>query len=235
MALQYYLAENLLTPDPNDYIARTHNVTSITLQQILDRMMERGYSFKRTDAHSAVDAFFKEIGFIIAEGNSINTPYINTKPVMSGVYNSPNDTFDSARHKLQTRVQAGVTIKAATEKITVQKITPPATGAQITAIVDKTTGDTNSTLTANAPIEITGKNIKLITADATNGVFFIAADGSEQTTPLVVLNEPRRLLVMTPALVAGDYTVEVRTTYSGGGNPSKTLRTYRFRKTLTVS
>ena len=40
--LKYALRENLLTPEPNDYMAQVTDSQSYDLQKVIDKMIERG-------------------------------------------------------------------------------------------------------------------------------------------------------------------------------------------------
>lgn len=233
MPLQYYLADNVLTADPNDYAAKPTNVRSYTLDEIIKRISNKGMTLTEVDISAVLKAYHAEIGEIIADGNAVNTPLFNAQPSVSGVFNSPLDEFDNTRHRINTNLSNGTVIRNATAQISVQKVSPPASGTQITAVMDKTTNTTNDQLTANAPIEIVGKKIK-ITPDADAGVFFVASDGTATPAAMLVTNNPSNLVVMTPALSSGSYFLEVRTYFSGGGNSLKTIRIERFFKVLTV-
>lgn len=234
MPLQYYLAENLLTPDPNDYAAKPINVRSYALEEIINRMANKGMTLTKVDISAVLQAYHDEISSIIADGGAINTPLFNAQPSISGVFNEATDSYDATRHKIKANLSGGTMIKEAITKISVNKVAAPASGTQITAVIDKTTNTTNNQLTANAPIEITGSRIK-VTDDITAGVFFIAADGTESQATMIVTNNPSNLVVMTPTLVSGEYVVEIRTFYSGGGKPLKDIRTTRLSKKLSVA
>ncbi len=63
--------------------------------------------------------------------------------------------------------------------------------------------------------QVNGHRLKFDQADPTQGVFFIAVDGSETRASLMVKNTARQLIFEAPAgLAAGDYTLEVRVNYS---------------------
>jgi hypothetical protein len=233
MPIQYYLAENLLTPDPNDYVAKATNVRSYTLEEIIDRMASKGMTLTKVDITAALQAYHDEIGAIIADGNAVNTPLFNAQPSITGVFNDINDGYDAARHKIKLNLSGGMVIKTAIERVAAHKVAAPAQGTQITAIIDKTSNSTNDQLTANAAIEITGTKIK-VTDEEEAGVFFIAADGATSRAAMMITNNPSSLIVMTPNLESGKYMVEVRTYYSGSSTPLKTLRIARSNKTFTV-
>ncbi|NJN98781.1 MAG: DUF4469 domain-containing protein [Anaerolineales bacterium] len=79
--------------------------------------------------------------------------------------------------------------------------------------------------------EINGYRLKFDEADPTQGIFFIAADGSASRASLMVKNSRRQLIFEAPAgLTAGDYTVEVRSSLGNGH-----VRVGHLPATLTVA
>jgi hypothetical protein len=233
MPLHYYLTENLLTTDTNSYVGKPTNVRSYALEEIINRIASKGMSLTKVDITAVLQAYHNEIGIIIADGNAVNTPLFNAQPSITGTFNDINDNYDTARHRIKLNLTGGTIVKKAIKQVAIRKVAAPAQNTQITAIIDKTTNTTNDQLTANAAIEVTGTKIK-VTDEAEAGVFFIAADGTTSRAAMMITNNPSSLILMTPNLESGTYTVEVRTYYSGGGSVLKTLRIARFNKTLTV-
>lgn len=233
MPLHYYLTDNLLNTDTNDYVAKSSNVRSYTLEEIIDRMAGKGMSLTKVDISAVLQAYHNEISNIIADGSAVNTPLFNAQPSISGTFNSMTDTYDPTRHKIKTNLTGGKVIKEAATKISFNKVPAPAQNTQITAVIDKTTNSTNDKLTKNAPIEITGNKIK-ITTEQGAGVFFIADSGAETQAAMIISNNPSSLIVMTPNLENGKYWVEIRTFYTSGGSPLKNIRTTRFSKLFTI-
>src|SRR5699024_8087504 len=91
----------------------------------------------------------------------------------------------------------------------------------------------NQTLTPGAPAEIRGSDLKVDPADTSQGVFFIAADGTETRAATIMRNMPSNLIFMVPGgLAAGEYEVEVRMQPKDN---STDIRSGRLNGTLTVS
>jgi hypothetical protein len=80
--------------------------------------------------------------------------------------------------------------------------------------------------------QIEGHRLKFDPTDAAQGIFFIAADGTETQVAIVGRNKPADLMFMVPdTLTAGEYTLEVRATIHG----STDVRTGALEAPLTVS
>jgi hypothetical protein len=66
-------------------------------------------------------------------------------------------------------------------------------------------------LTPGGMGKIEGHRLKFDPTDAAQGIFFIAADGTETQVAIVGRNKPADLMFMVPdTLTAGEYTLEVR-------------------------
>ena len=233
----YSLRDNPLTEDPNDKLAQFEGVKSLSKTDILDRAVNRGNTMTRTDFLAAINAYEEEIAFITAEGNTVNTPLINTSLSISGVFTDGNDSFDSRRHTLKINVTAGTALKEAASKIKLTKVQGSGKVPWITNVRDtlSTQGDEQGTVKAGSVIELTGARLKFDTADSEQGVFFIVESGDIRLTQ-VVENKPSRIIAMVPlGIIPGSYTVEVRSRTSTGGTAIKTLKKGTFERTVTVT
>ena len=66
------------------------------------------------------------------------------------------------------------------------------------------------------------------------GVYFIGSDGAEHKVSIIGENKPSNLMVMVPTLATGDYTLEVRTQYTGRTKFVKQTRIGVFNKVLVI-
>ena len=95
--LKYSLVENLLTDRPDDYSAQTHCVTSLDKEAIIKRMLQRGNLLTRTDILAVLNGFEETVTDALLEGNNLTLPLFNTSFSISGVFESPLDSFDGNR------------------------------------------------------------------------------------------------------------------------------------------
>lgn len=234
----YSLRDNPLTEDPNDKLAQLEGVKSFSKEQVIERILNRGNTMTKTDLLASWNTIEEEIGFITAEGNTVNTPLFNTSLSISGVFVNGDDSFDPRRHTLKVNVTAGTALKEAAAKIKLTKVQGNSAIPWITGVRDTLSAadDTSGSLKAGSVIELTGARLKFDATDAEQGVFFVA-NGAETRCAQIVENKPTRILAVLPATVtAGEYTVEVRSRYSGAsGKETKTLKKGAFEKTVTVT
>ncbi|MDR1458892.1 MAG: DUF4469 domain-containing protein [Bacteroidales bacterium] len=232
--MDYFLLDNPLTEDPDDQIAIVANVRTYTDSQIVQRMMKRGTSLTETDILAVVNSYHSEIGLIIEEGDGINTALINAQPAIGGKFNSVNDSFDKARHAVNYGVNFSKPIRLKIAGYRMNKVQTPETGPVVASVKDSVSGLSDGALSAGGVLEISGKCLKIFTDIPDNGVFFIAAGGTEYRAATFVENKPSRLIVMIPELPSGTYSLEIRTNFIKVATPGKQLRKARFGKPLTM-
>jgi hypothetical protein len=233
--LQYTTVENLLTAAPNDYSAQPVNVRSYQFPEIIRRILARNPGLSEAQLTSAINEFVEEVSIITAEGDAVNTPLINTNLSIQGVLDSAADVFDAKRHRVRINVNAGVKLAAAVAKVKPQKTDVAEPLPHIVEVRDFVSGTVNETLTAGGVVQIRGSRLKFMTDDDANGIFLTDANGASIKLTVIAENKPARLMAMLPAdLPAGEYAVEVRSTYAAVGKPTKTLKTGRFNKILAA-
>ncbi|MCG8525528.1 MAG: DUF4469 domain-containing protein [Opitutales bacterium] len=233
--IRYYLNENLLTPDEDDYMAQVSDVRSHDMDAILERMLERGTSLSKADAKLVLEVFESTITDILEDGGAVNTPLFNVSPSVSGVFEGAEDRFDPTRHRVNLNLNPGKLLRDAEGQIETEKVTVADPIPFITQVIDAISGTTNDQLTPGGVMTLVGSRLKLITDDEDNGIFLISeADDTETKCTVIVDNKPARLIAMIPeGLTAGAYELEVRTTWTGK-KPTSTMKIGRFGKSLNA-
>ncbi len=232
--MDYFLVDNLLTPDPKDRVAIVTAVKTHTEDDIVKRMKLRGNLLTETDIRAVVFAYQDELGLIVEEGGGINTKLFNAQPSITGKFDDSIDSFDATRHKVRYNINFSKTVREKIAKIKTHKVAAPTTGPVIAQIKDSVSGLNDGTLSAGGTLEIFGTRLKVLTEVDSNGVFFIAADGTEYQVATLSENKPSKLIVIIPPLPAGTYKLEVRTNYIVTKDPGKQLRKVQFDAPLNM-
>jgi len=233
--LKYSLTENLLTPDEGDYMAQVADVRSYDMEDILERMLDRGTSLSKGDAQLTLQVFEETLTNILKDGGAITTPLFNIYPSVSGVFRGAEDRFDSSRHRVNLNLNPGKKLRDAEAAIETEKVNVADPVPMIIQVIDTLSSTTNDQLTPGGVMTLVGSRLKVIPDDATNGIFLIAdSNGAETKCPTLVENKPARLIAMIPSgLASGTYTLEVRSNYSSGV-ATQTTKVGRFSKSLTI-
>jgi hypothetical protein len=233
------LYDNVLTENPNDFIARVISEKSLTIADIARSAQNRGgANISAETMQHAVNLFLKEMSYCLCDGFSINTGFFIAQTLIKGVFNSANENFDREKHSVSFDFHQGSLLRQELANIEVDIIGVADTSCMITQVIDVKTGSVNDLLTPNRNLKISGSKIKIIGEKEANGVYFVNQETQERMkvdTSDIVTNNPSELIVVIPALAAGSYQLELITQFSGSGNVIlKESRSTLLEKTLTV-
>ncbi|MDR3246352.1 MAG: DUF4469 domain-containing protein [Prevotellaceae bacterium] len=238
--IKAYLYDNALTKDnSNDFVARVSAERSLSVKDICDSAGTRGGAdISATAMEHGVNLWLKELAYQLCDGYSVNTGWFTAGVHIKGVFDSPNEHFNSEKHTVLFEFQQGSLLRKELESVSVDILGVAETGLAIFQVLDVKTGSVNELLTPERNLKISGHKIKIAGDNNANGVYFVNRDTQERTqvdVSDIVTNNPSELIVVIPALAAGTYRVEVTTQF---GSNSKTLlnesRTTVFDKLLSV-
>lgn len=231
MSITYVLIENHLTSDPNDYMARVYPVSVAEQEQVIERMIQGGSTVTRADIYSVLENYYATVETIVLEGKNVNTPLANFRSAIKGVFKGAEDSFDPDRHRIVAVVDAGKRLRNSIRNHA-QAIKGEAIQTRPNPVDyrDATSGNQrNSVLTPNGLGKLLGYRLKFEEGDESQGIFFLAEDGSATRVTVVGQNQPRELVFSVPDLAAGQYTLEVRAVFGDDD-----LRRGKLEAILTV-
>lgn len=232
MTIEYALYPNPLTDGPDDQRAIVQNQESRTTEDVIDEIISRGSTVTRAEALAVIEEYEAIIAKFIADGDRVNTDLMRVSCSISGVFEGTDDQFDSSRHQVNLNFSAGPRLQEATEDTVTEKVRGKQRRPRIRNVEDHGSGTNNSTLTPGDAINITGSMLKHDPNDKQQGVFLLAADGTEIKMDPAIYNKPKTLIVMVPADVpSGEYELEVRSIV----RRTATIRRGRFDSSLRVS
>lgn len=236
--IKAYLYDNLLTPDPNDFVARVSSERSLSVADICHSAATRGGADVSDAAMShAVELFLKEMAYRLCDGFAVNTGYFTAMPVVRGVFLSPNETFDPQRHTLQFQFTQGELMRREIEDVEVKIMGVAETGLYIGQVEDMKSRTVNEVLTPGFNLRVTGTKLRVVGDKPGVGIFFRETATNTATKVDegdIVINNPSELMIIIPALPAGTYQLEVTTQYSTGNKLLKEVRSAVFDRPLTV-
>jgi hypothetical protein len=237
--IKAWLYENQLTDDPNDLSARVSAERALSVRDICESAVARGGADINAAAmEHAVELFHKEMAYRLCDGFSVNTGWYNVSAHIKGVFASPTEAFDPAKHTITVEFRQGAELRRELGMVSVDIQGKAETGFFIAEVTDLRTKSVNDLLTPGRNARITGGKLKVEGSDPSCGVYFVnEADDSRVKVDEedIVENQNAHLLVIVPALAAGAYRLEVTTQYMGGGKLLKTPRTAVSDRPLTVA
>lgn len=236
--IKAYLYDNLLTPDPNDFVARVSSERSLSVADICHSAATRGGADVSDAAMShAVELFLKEMAYRLCDGFAVNTGYFTAMPVVRGVFLNPNETFDPQRHTLQFQFTQGELMRREIEDVEVKIMGVAETGLYIGQVEDMKSRTVNEVLTPGFNLRVTGTKLRVVGDKPGVGIFFretVTNTATKVDEADIVINNPSELMIIIPALPAGTYQLEVTTQYSTGNKLLKEVRSAVFDRPLTV-
>lgn len=236
--IKAYLYDNLLTPDPNDFVARVSSERSLSVADICHSAATRGGADVSDAAMShAVELFLKEMAYRLCDGFAVNTGYFTAVPVVRGVFLNPNETFDPQRHTLQFQFTQGELMRREIEDVEVKIMGVAETGLYIGQVEDMKSRTVNEVLTPGFNLRVTGTKLRVVGDKPGVGIFFretVTNTATKVDEADIVINNPSELMIIIPALPAGTYQLEVTTQYSTGNKLLKEVRSAVFDRPLTV-
>ena len=233
------LYPNLLTEDPNDYVARVVSERTLSVKEICKEAVGRGGAATTAEAmEHNVNLFLKEMGYQLSDGFSINTGFFTANALIRGVFNSPTETFNADKHAILYQFNQGDLLRKELSSVAVEITGVGDSSINISEVLDVKTGSVNDLLTPNRNLRIKGYKLKLAGDNPAVGVYFVNQATGERTKveiSEIVTNNPAELIIVTPELVAGTYTLEVTSQFSGSSNSLlKEPSTSVLDKVLTV-
>ena len=232
-----WLYDNVLTENPNDFILRIASEASLNVDDISQSAVKRGGADISAAAMThAVNLWLEEMGYRLCDGFSVNTGWFTASVSVRGVFDSPAEKFNPARHAILFDFQQGSLLRKELAGIEVQILGVADAALAIMQVTDIRTGSVNDLLTPNRNLRINGSKLKITGDNPANGICFINTQTQERIAvdaADIVNNNPSELIIVIPALTAGTYHLEVTTQFSGSA-PLKEPRKCIFDKPLTV-
>ncbi|MGC9151725.1 MAG: DNA-binding domain-containing protein, partial [Microbacter sp.] len=166
--------DNLLTEDPNDYVARVSSERTLSIADIAHSAVTRGgASVSAADMEHHVNLFLKEMAYQLCDGFSINTGYFTATTLIKGVFNSPSETFNPSKHSVLFQFNQGDTLRKEIPNIEVEIMGVADNSITMTQVTDVKTGSVNDVITPNRNLRIKGYKVKIAGDNPAVGISFV--------------------------------------------------------------
>jgi hypothetical protein len=217
MALPYYLVDNPLTPDPNDFRGELELQGCKNLKDIVDRILKNNVGISESELLAVLDQEQKAIKEFLENGYKVDTGLLTIRPTIKGVFHTATEVFTKGKHELKVRISPKSTLKAVVDKLNLVKVVGSKATPVVVAFDDMISKTRNSTVTPGKTAKIFGDKLKFDGEDNEQGIFFINNKGAATRVAEYVETGNKKLIFNIPqALPKGSYTLEVRTKTSAG-------------------
>jgi hypothetical protein len=233
-----WLKLNQLTQDiENDYVAEVSTVgKTLRNEDIARAFQEQGSELQYETLLDILNRADRLRVQKVQEGYSVLTGTTHITPRVHGSWIGSAARFDPEKHRISADLTPSAELRAAFEEVGVEILGEKDSGAVINLVTDVATGKTDGTITVNDDIIIEGEKIKIAPGDRPGvGVFFVDESGTETpVTHHLTQNDPKKVVVRVPALLAGTYSLVIKTRFSQSSTLLKEIRTLTYRLPLTA-
>lgn len=212
MSLEYYLLPNRLRPESDQYMAVSRSPKTHTLEDLLEHMVREGSTITKAEGLAVFEEILLGIAGLISKGDSLNSPLVNIRPAIRGVFEGADDRFDPDRHRIALNITAGRRLKEVLDQVPTTRITAKKRIPAPRHYHDHHSGTRDEVITPARGARLTGTLLKFDESDQNQGIFFINLDEETETrvdSP-ILKNKPGELIFLNPALPPGYYRLEVR-------------------------
>ena len=236
----YYLQDHTITPEDNDRIAKVQTGSTVTLEDIADRICKERSEYRKETLMNIFNMGVQTALDFLSECRVVNDGISIVEPVIGGVFMESNEydpNKNSCYYKARTTVAVQALQKSARGKYS--GYTVENGGATIEGIVDMTTGATDGTVTPNELITIIGKKIRVVpeegdTVESCITYTNVLTDTVMAQTSVLATNDPQKIILKLPMLPAGEHRLTIKTLFSSSNTNLKSPRYITAKMKLKV-
>lgn len=231
------LKKNVLTDDPNDFVAIVQSKGNAVLSDIIDELVAEGMEIKRETAIDVVSRFNRKAADLALSGYSVNTGLVYMRPVIKGTFY--DKVWNAENNSVYITINQGIDLRNAVAETVVEITGELSDPLELLGVTDSTTGKTDGTLSRGRNAELKGSYLKIAGDNTECGISFMNT-ANKTITKLspgdIVINEPSRLLILVPATLApGEYQLSITTQFSGGANLLKQPRNISYDTPIIIA
>ncbi len=230
MAIKYTIFRHRLRNHRTGYSARVVSSGTVNYDELVEMVAKNHTTITKADTLGTLENYEQLIVDLVREGKTVVTRHAIYQPVIQGDFDGVDDRFDWSRHEIGVRVRAGKRWRRALTDIHVVKVDVDQPQPSPKDFWDLTTGQHCGVLTPGGQGKLQGHNLRFAEEDPQQGVFFVDQDRRATRVESLTLNDPSLLIFAIPALVPGQYVLEVRCTIRGG----EVVRAGRLHEELRV-
>lgn len=207
-----------VSPESQKQFGRVVTTKTLTEEDIVRRIAERGTEFHPSTIKAALELFMEMAEEELLNGASVNIGPANLKLGMYGTFNKNEEHWDSETHKIELQVTPLGAFKRKMEEANIIIRGGASVGPCINTFHDKITGKTNECISPGGAVILEGSRMKIAGTHESNGIELIHVEtgtGWKISANTLVDNYPQKVIFITPAdLLPGEYLLKLTTQYS---------------------
>jgi hypothetical protein len=212
MKIQYYLIENLMTPDPDDCRAQVTGYEVVTEKELIEFVTRKGSGVTTAEAKGNYEEFIGALDYFLKQGFGITTEFIIIQPVIQGVFINKDDKFDPHRHTIRYRSRLGKRYNRVTEDVKTEKHEIPVLTPLPLSLEDISSTTVNDTITPGGTAILHGQRLKFNQDDPQQGIFFVIPEREEEFRVNRILshNASQVVFLIPSNMPSNTYVLELR-------------------------
>jgi len=224
------LYPNYLPGCEGTYVARNANEASVNVRDIVAAMKNRGgYDGSVDDAVETVTHFFKEMGYQLSDGFSVNLGFFTIHANIGGVFHSEAEAHDPEKHPITFRFQSLKQLRNLSKDIEVIIEGIADVQGYLAEFIDIEADARNTVFVPGDQFALYGHKIKEAGDHPSCGVYLVPVDDPSRAVKItrIAENTPTKIIGVLPPAGTGSLVnrIEIRTQYAGsGGNLLKSPR-----------
>jgi hypothetical protein len=222
------------------YFAKTSSEKILSVEEVCTAAKLRGgVTGSYEDMVSYVKIFFDECAYQLCDGFGVSNDYFSIHPNVRGMFEKVILGLLIGHYSLDFRFRIHGKLRDLADFIEVFVDGLAESGALIDEFLDVKSGLINERLTPGGQFVTTGNKIKVVGPSPLIGVY-LTSPGTPafavQVVEALAVNEVHRIVGIIPELPPGkEWTLEIRTQYSGSSNFLKDVRTIAGEFKLTTA
>jgi hypothetical protein len=223
-----WLRQNYLTQDvENDYSGEVSTVGNTVRNEDIAQTIVAERSELR---YETILAVLNERDSIVLEsilnGSSVQDGVTHIQPTTLGLWLGSDRTVNPAKQKPNVSIAPTTVLREGLGRVKMEIIGLKDSGAYIGLLTDAATKATDGHVTPGGILTITGDKLRVAPLDEDGlGIFFVDDQGVSTPVTQISQNDPKKLVVLVPALAPGVYTLQIVTKYTNAGTILKVART----------
>lgn len=227
---------HLITGKKNDKFLILSSTGNLTLEDVIDRMLEEGTGLRRETLEHAVRLYHRMLTELVLNGYSVNTGLFRVVAQPRGVIEGEH--WDPERNSIEVTFVQDKEIREAIAETAVEILGRIGKTMYIINGENTFTHAGDGAATPGCAYMLRGHMIKVVGDHESVGITLTDADGRviRITRDRLALNYPKSLLIQLPEdLAEGEYTLTVTTQFCNTGRLLKTPRSADINITVRTS
>lgn len=176
--IKYFLRKSKLnTSASSPFVAQTLQYAKVSLRKMIQEI-SRGTTVMAADTKAVLENMQEMILSNLAEGRTVDLGFLRIRPVVKGVFQHPDETFQKDKHRIEPTVTVSDSFKkelamlSQAERIDAREIKP------ILMSLENLTGESNTSFSSGDLVKLRGSFLNFEKSNPELGVFVQSGDST---------------------------------------------------------